>query len=94
MPTASQEIQKCSYLKLINVPSACDINGTLPDPTDGSLSLAMIDHATINLISRFVSRTHLTADLSHSNPDAGQHSRHDFVAVGHYDYDEGSQVSI
>ena len=47
----------------------------------------MIDHATINLISRFASRTHLTADLSHTNQDAGAGSRqHDNVAIGNYHY--------
>ena len=52
-PPITQEIKKCSYIKLINVPSVCDISGTLPDPTDGSLSLTMIDHGTLNLISKF-----------------------------------------
>jgi len=94
IPQASQVLPKCSYIKLINVPSVCDISGTLPDPSDGSLSLAMIDHATINLISRFVSRTHLTADLSHNNQEAGQGGRRETVAVGNYYYDDGSQVSI
>lgn len=55
----------------------------------------MIDHATINLISRFASRTHLTADLSHTNPDAGAGSRqHDNVAIGNYHYDDGSCHSL
>lgn len=55
----------------------------------------MIDHATINLISRFASRTHLTADLSHTNQDAGAGSRqHDNVAIGNYHYDDGSCHSL
>ena len=37
------ELQRASYLKLINVPSMFDINGTLSDPTDGCLNLSMID---------------------------------------------------
>ena len=96
IPQAMQELPKCSYIKLINVPSAVDISGTLPDPTDGSLSLAMIDHATINLISRFCSRTHLTADLSHANPsqDSAGARHQDNIAVGNYHYDEGSCASL
>ena len=53
----------------------------------------MIDHATLNLVSRFASRTHLTADLSHTNQDA-VNGRHDNVAVGNYHYDDGSCVSL
>jgi len=92
-PLAQQSLPKCSYIKLINVPSPCDISGTLPDPTDGSLSLTMIDHATLNLVSKFTHRTHLTADLSHTNPGEGS-SNDKSVAVGNYDYDDGSQASI
>ena len=56
----------------------------------------MIDHATINLISRFCSRTHLTADLSHANPsqDSAGGRQQDNIAVGNYHYDEGSCVSL
>ena len=71
LPLAAQTIDKCSYVKLINVPSPCDISGTLPDPTDGSLNFSIIDHATLSHVSRFTHRTHLTADLSHSNQSEG-----------------------
>lgn len=56
----------------------------------------MIDHATINLISRFVSRTHLTADLSHANQDSGAAGgrQQDNIAIGNYHYDDGSCASI
>jgi len=94
LPLASEELPKCSYIKLINVPSPCDISGTLPDPTDGSLSLTMIDHATLNLVSKFAHRTHLTADLSHSNQSNGNNAVEQNVAVGNYDYDDGSQASM
>lgn len=63
-PKATQMLDKCSYIKLINVPSPYDISGTLPDPTDSSLSLSMIDHATLSLITKFTRRTHLNSDLS------------------------------
>ena len=43
----------CSYLKFINVPSALDIGGTTPDPTDGSLTMSMIDYDTLKEISNF-----------------------------------------
>ena len=41
-----------------------DIGGTLSDPTDESLVLSMIDHATLNAISGFTKKNtfeHLTA---------------------------------
>lgn len=52
-PQATQTLDRCSYIKLINVPSPYDIGGNLPDPTSGELNLSMIDYGTLNLISRF-----------------------------------------
>ena len=52
----------------------------------------MIDHATLSLVSKFTHRTHLTADLSHANH--AEEGRDRAVAVGNYDYDDGSQASI
>lgn len=56
----------------------------------------MIDHATLNKISQFASRTHLTADLSHTNHESGANMSHrgENVAVGNYHYDDGSGASI
>ena len=63
---------KCAYLKLINVPSLLDIGGTTPDPTDESLTLSMIDHATLSQISQFTQEpdTELGAELGAEELDA------------------------
>ena len=57
-------VQNCSYAKLINVPSMLDIGGTIPDPTDESLVLSMIDYGTLNAISNFTKKVNLGSDLT------------------------------
>ena len=55
----------------------------------------MIDHATLNLVSKFAHRNHLTADLSYTNQGESSEAVNDRnVAIGNYDYDNGSQASI
>ena len=46
------DIEKCAYVKLINVPNVLDIGGTKPDPTDESLTLSAIDYPTLSEISQ------------------------------------------
>ena len=41
-----------------------DIGGTIPDPTDGSLVLSMIDHGTLNAISNFTKKVNLGSALT------------------------------
>ena len=41
-----------------------DIGGTIPDPTDESLVLSMIDHGTLNAISNFTKKVNLGSDLT------------------------------
>jgi len=87
-PLANCSVARCSYVKLINVPSMVDISGTLPDPTDGSLCLSMIDHASLNHIARFVKSTRLAGELSHTG--SGEIQVGLGAAVGNYYYDDGS----
>ena len=53
VPKATHHMKKCSYIKLVNIPSQLDIAGTQPDPTDESLWMSMIDYPTLSTISRF-----------------------------------------
>ena len=81
---ASVEVRNCGYIKLINVPSMLDINGTLPDPTSGALNLSMIDNGALGYISRFVRNNPLAADLSHAHPGDPATA----AMAGNYFYDE------
>ena len=68
-PSILQSVKKCAYIKMINVPSMLDIQGTLPDPTDESLSMCLMDHATLNVLSTFMKKTRLGADLTSKDVD-------------------------
>ena len=46
-------VEKCAYVKLLNMPTMLDIGGMTPDPTDEILTLSMIDRDTLNMISDF-----------------------------------------
>jgi len=46
-------IEKCSYIKMLNVPSMLDIGGNKPDPVDEHLLMSIIDFPTLNVISKF-----------------------------------------
>ena len=73
--TVYHSVQKCSYVKFINVPSMLDIGGTLSDPTDESLVMSMIDYATLNAISGFTKKNsfeHLTAKQEDENIGFGR----------------------
>ena len=63
---------KCAYVKAINVPSLLDIGGNTPDPTDESLTLSLIDYATLAKISAFAQSpdTLLAAELGGEEPDS------------------------
>ena len=63
-----QSVSKCAYVKLLNMPSMLDIGGMTPDPTDEMLTLSMIDHTTLNVISDFSARTRLGADMLLKEP--------------------------
>jgi hypothetical protein len=56
-PKVAQKVDKASYIKLINVPSLLDINGTVADPSDESLEFSMIDFATLNVFSKYLSKS-------------------------------------
>ena len=66
----------------------------MPDPTDGQLNLSMIDFGTLNLISRFTHRTHLSSNLSYANQTDNGNPSSDHGLIGNFDYDDGSQASI
>ena len=61
-------VSTCAYVKLLNVPSMLDIGGMTPDPTDEMLTLSMIDHATLSVISEFSSRQKLGAEMLLKEP--------------------------
>ena len=51
----------------------------------------MIDFPTLNLISKFVNRTPLAADLSHATHGESQTQAN--ISIGNFDYDDGSLAS-
>lgn len=55
----------------------------------------MIDHATLDKVSKFAHRTQLAQDLSHTtaNGDGQFKQPRSAVAVGNYDYDDGAYGS-
>ena len=46
-----------------------DIGGTIPDPTDDSLVLSMIDYGTLNVISNFTKKSPLGSELTAKEAD-------------------------
>ena len=62
------EQKNCAYLKFINIPNILDIGGTTPDPTDESLTMSMIDYATLCTLSEFAPGT----DIYHTDNDFNQ----------------------
>ena len=89
---ATCNVKRASYIKLINVPSMCDISGALSDPTDGALNVSIIDQTSLNLISKFVQKTKLAGELSHAGHGEGL-TTGSSAANGNYYYDDGSQAS-
>jgi len=57
----------------------------------------MIDHATLDKVSKFVHKTQLAQDLSHmgqaQNGDGQFKQPRSAVAAGNYDYDDGAYGS-
>ena len=58
------DVQNCSYLKFLNLPSILDINGSDPDPTEEAIDMALIDKQTLDLVSKFINDNRLGQDLS------------------------------
>ena len=87
--SAGINIKDCSYVKLVNVPTMMDINGSLPDPTDGALNLCMIDGGSLNLVNKFLRSNNLTQDMSHTNPTEPNSS----TLAGNYYYDDDPNAS-
>jgi len=62
--TQQASVDKCSYIKLGNIPTMLDINGIQPDPIDEHLQLSAIDYETLQTISKFTAKNKLGKDLA------------------------------
>ena len=62
-------VEKCSYIKMLNVPSMLDISGNKPDPIDEHLMMSTIDFPTLNVISKFAQRNNLGSDLAEKDDE-------------------------